>query len=155
MMIPAVRIFCILVSLAATAFSITVSNTPYLGLIAAVVFVLAAYLRQGRDDSRIFIIATGELLVIAVAATSFTAGFIVQGAVIGAVLFDKEGLPGNRDAILFTLWCVAALAVSAFLYFSNQVLLPFLAATAGVVAVTALLVGVQEMQEHRRYAGGN
>ena len=154
MKVPLMRVLCILAALAAMIFSVVTGGTWYLGPIAAALFVLAAVSSQSADDSRVLILATGELLVIAVAASSFPAGFIVQCAVIGAVLFDGEGLPGTRDSLLFALWCIAALAGAVVLYVSNQVLLPFLAITAGVAALTVLLVSVQEMRECRMYAGG-
>ena len=154
MKIPVVRVLCIVVALAAAALAAAGSETWYPVLIAAAFFVLAALLRRGSDDTRILLLATGELLVIAVAAVSFPAGFIVQCAVIGAVLFDRTGLPDTRDATLFALWCFTALAGAVVLDLANQVLLPFLVITVCVVAGTVLLVGVQEMQDRRRYSGG-
>lgn len=149
------RIVCILAALAAAAYSFTVGTIPYPVLMAAALFVLAGVIRKDRDDTRILVLATGELLVIAVAAVSFPAGVVVQGAVIGAVLFDMTGLPDKRDATLFALWCMVALAGAVVLYLANQVLIPFLVLTAGVAGLTALLVGIQEMRERRMFAGGD
>jgi hypothetical protein len=153
-MIPAVRILCILTALAASAVSLAAATTPYLGFIAAVLFVLAAVLSGDPKTTRILLLATGEILVIASASASFPAGVAVQAAVIGAVFFEKTGLPEQGDALQFALWCLAVLAGSAVLYFSNQVLISFLAITAGTAGITALLVIVLEIRERRTYAGG-
>ena len=114
-----------------------------------------AFLRQGSDDTRILILAAGEVLVIAVAAASFWTGFIVQCAVIGAVLVDGKVPADSRDLTLFALYCIAALTGAIIFDRSNQVLLPFLAVTAIVAAATVTFIGVQEMRERRMYAGGN
>ena len=153
MKIPVVRVLCIVAALAAAVVAAAGSETWYPVLIAAVFFVFAMMLRRGSDETRILLLATGELLVIAVAAVSFPPGFVVQCAVIGAVLFDKKGLPDTLDATLFVVWCIAVLGGALVLDFANQVLLPFLVITGGVVAGTVLLVGVQEMRDRRRYAG--
>ena len=154
MKIPVVRVLCIVAALAAAVVAAAGSETWYPVLIAAVFFVLAGMLRRGSDETRILLLATGELLVIAVAAVSFPPGFVVQCAVIGAVLFDRTGLPDTLDATLFALWSITALAGALVLDRANQVLLPFLVITVCVVAGTVLLVGVQEMQDRRRYSGG-
>ena len=93
--------------------------------IAAVLFVLAVVLSRDPKTTRIPLLATGELLVIAAALASFTSGVVIQVAVIGAVFSGRQGLPEQGDALQFALWCLAALAGSAILYFSNQVLIPF------------------------------
>ena len=154
MTISAVRIFCILAALAAAAISLAAAITPYPGFIAAVLFVLPAVLSRDPKTTRILLLTFGELLVIASASASFPAGIVVQAAVIGAVFFEKTGLPERGDALQFALWCLAALAGSAILYFSNQVLIPFLAITAGTAGISALLVIVLEIWERRTYAGG-
>ena len=153
MKIPVVRVLCIMVALAAAVSAAAGSATWYPVLIAGALVVLAGMLRRGSDDIRILLLATGELLVIAVAAVSFPPGFVVQCAVIGAVLFDKKGLPDTLDATLFVVWCIAVLGGALVLDFANQVLLPFLVITGGVATITTLLVGVQEMRDRRRYAG--
>ena len=149
-----VQILCILVALASAVFSLTSATTPYPVFIAAVLFVLTVVLNRDPKATRIPLLATGELLVIAAALASFTSGVVIQIAVIGAVFLDRQGLPERWDALLFVLWCLAALAGSAILYFSNQVLIPFLAITAGTVGITALLLAVEEIREHRAFTRG-
>ena len=153
MKIPVVRGLLVMAAASIAVFFSLQTGTWY-GLIAAAVFVLAALPRLRSDDKRVFLLATGELLVIAVAGPSFLGGVIVQCAVIGAVLFDGEGMPYTRDSILFGLFCTAALGGAFILYLSNQVLIPFLALTAGVAGATAILVAVQELRERRIYSGG-
>ena len=95
---PLLRILFVLIAAAAAVFSLQQGDTWYLRLIAAAVFVLVAFLRQGSDDTRILLLASGEILVIAVAAASFWTGFVVQCAVIGAVPDGRKGsgrLPGS------------------------------------------------------------
>lgn len=154
MTISAVRILCILAALAATAISLAAATTPYPEFIATVFFVLTAVISRDPKTTRILLLATGELLVITSASASFPAGVAVQAAVIGAVLFEKTGLPEQGDALQFALWCLAALTGSAILYFSNQVLIPFLALTAGTAGITTLLLIFMERRERRTYAGG-
>ena len=151
---PVVQILCILVALASAVFSLSSATTPYPVSIAAVLFVLTVVLSRDPKATRIPLLATGELLVIAAAMASFTSGVVIQIAVIGAVFLDSKGLPERLDALLFVLWCLATLGGSTILYFSNQVLIPFLAITAGTVGITALLLGVEEIREHRAYAKG-
>jgi hypothetical protein len=148
------RVLLVVAAATAAVFFSLLTGTWY-GLIAAAVFVLAALLRLRSDDKRVLLLATGELLVIAVAGPSFLGGVIVQCAVIGAVVFDGEGMPYIRDSILFGLFCIAALGGALILDLSNQVLLPFLALTAGVAGATAVLVTVQELRERRTYSGGH
>lgn len=153
MTIPAVRILCILAALAAAFVSLTAATSPYLGFITVVLFILASILGRDPKTTRILLLVTGELLVITSASTLFPAGVMAQAAVIGAVFFEKAGLPEQGDALQFALWCLAAVAGSAILYFSNQVLIPFLAITAGTAGLTALMVIVLEIWERRTYAG--
>ena len=151
---PLVRILFVLIAAAAALYSLVQGDSWYLRLIAAAVFVLVAFIHQGSDDTRILILAAGEVLVIAVAAVSFFTGFIVQCAVIWAVLVDG-GVPADtRDRTLFALYCIAALTGAIIFDRSNQMLLPFLAVTAIVAATTVTFIGVQEMRERRMYAGG-
>jgi hypothetical protein len=151
---PVVQILCILVAIGSAVFSLTTATTPYPVSIAAVLFVLAVVFSQDPETTRIPLLATGELLVIAAALTSFTSGVVIQLAVIGAVFLDRPGLPKRWDALLFVFWCLATLAGSAILYFSNQILIPFLAITTGAAGITALLVGVEEIRERRAFAKG-
>jgi hypothetical protein len=152
---PPVRVLFVLSAAAAALFSSAQGNSWYPGLIATAVFVLAAFLRQGSEDTRILILAAGEVLVIAAAISYFFAGFIVQCAVIGAVLVDGRVPAATGDRTLFVLYCIAALMGAIIFDRSNQVLLPFLVVTALVAAATVAFVGVQEMRERRMYAGGN
>ena len=154
MKVPIVRTLLVMAAAAAGVFFLLPAGTWY-GLIAAAGFVLAALLPLTSDDNRVLLLATGELLVIAVAGTSFLGGVIVQCAVIGAVLFDTGGMPDTRDVAMFALFCCAALGGALILDRSNQVLLPFLALAAGVAGVTAIVVGVQELRERRMFSGGH
>src|SRR5665647_1364824 len=151
---PPVRILFVLTAAAAALLSLAQGDSWYLRLIAAAVFVLAAFLYHGSEDNRILILATGEVLVIAVAAASFFTGFIVQCAVIGAVLADGMVPADTGNRTLFALYCIAALTGAIIFDRSNQVLLPFFLITAIVAAATVAFVGVQEMRERRMYAGG-
>ena len=150
---PVVRILFVLIATAAAVFSLAQGDSWYLILLAAAVFILAAFIKQGSDDNRIFILATGELLVIAVAAASFWAGSVVQCAVLGTVLLDGRVPVEPQDLTLFALCCIATLSCAIIFDRSNQVLLPFLVLTALVAATTVILVGVQEIRERRIYAG--
>jgi hypothetical protein len=151
---PPLRILFVLAAAAAALFSLAQGDSWYLRLIAAAVFVLAAFVKQGSGDNRILILAAGEVLVIAVALSYFWTGFIVQCAVIGAVLADGMVPAGSGNRTLFVLYCIAALTGAIILDRSNQVLLPFLLLTAIIAAATVTFVGVQEMRERRMYAGG-
>jgi hypothetical protein len=154
MKIPTVRLLFVIAAAVATVLSLFSGELWYLRVIAAAVFVIAAFLPLEGNDKRILLLASGELLVIAVADASFFTALVVQCAVIGAVLFDGTDFSGTRDLAIFSVWCIAALLVAIILDRSNQVLLPFLAITAGVVAVTGILIGLQEMRERRKFAGG-
>lgn len=151
---PPVRILFVLTAAAAALLSLAQGDSWYLRLIAAAVFVLAGFIHQGSEDNRILILAAGEVLVIAVAAASFFTGFIVQCAVIGAVLADGMGAADSGYRTLFALYCIAALTGAIIFDRSNQVLIPFFVVTAIVAAATVAFVGVQEMRERRMYAGG-
>jgi hypothetical protein len=151
---PVVRILVVLIAAVAALFSLDQGQSWYLTLIAAAVFVLAAFTQQGSDNNRILILASGEILVIAVAAASFWVSFVVQCAVIGAVLLDGRFPADTRDLTFFGIYCIVALTCTIIFDRSNQVLLPFLTVTAMVAATTVILVGVQEMRERRMYAGG-
>jgi hypothetical protein len=151
---PPVRILFVLAAAAAALFSLAQGDSWYLRLIAAAVFVLAAFVKQGSEDSGILILAAGEVLVIAVATSYFWAGFIVQCAVIGAVLADEKVSAGSGNQTLFALYCIAALIGAIIFDRSNQVLLPFFLITAIIAAATVAFVGVQELRERRMYAGG-
>ena len=146
---PLLRILFVLVAAAAALFSLAQGDYWYLTLITAAVFVLAAFIRQGSDDTRILILASGEILVIAVAEASFWTGFIVQCAVIGAVLMEEKVPADTRDLTLFAIFCIAALLGAIILDRSNQVLLPFLLVTAMVAVTTVIFTGIQEMRERR------
>jgi hypothetical protein len=154
MTVPAVRILCLLAALGAAAVSFQAGTIPFMVIASAVLVLLSVFVSRDREEARILILGTGELLVIATAAAFYPAGTAVQCAIIGAVLFDRPGLPEQRDVLVLALWCLAALAGAAVLYFSAQVLLPFLALTLGVAGATALIIGVQELRERRLYAGG-
>ncbi len=151
---PLVRILFVLTATAAALFTLPQGDSWYLRLIAAAVFVLAAFIKQDSEDNRILVLAAGEVLVIAVAAASFWAGFIIQCAVIGAILVDGMVPADTGNRTLFTLYCIAALICAIIFDRSNQVLLPFFMVTAIVAAATVIFVGVQEMRERRMYAGG-
>jgi hypothetical protein len=151
---PIMRTLFILIAAGAALYSLDQGHGRYLPLIAVAAFILAAFIQQGSDDTRILILASGEILVIAVAAASLWVSFIVQCAVIGAILFDGRVLSDTRDLTFFGLYCIVALTCTIILDRSNQVLLPFLTVTAIVGATTVMLVKVQEMQERRMYAGG-
>ena len=154
MKVPLVRLLLVMTAATAAVFFLLPAGTWY-GLIAAAGFLLAALLPLTSDDNRVLLLATGELLVIAVAGTSFPMGVIVQCAVTGAVLLDGEGLPDIPDVAMFALFSFAVIAGALVLDLSNQVLLPFLALAAGVAGVTAVVVGVQEIRERRMYSGGH
>ena len=153
MKIPVVRILFVLIAAVAALSSLVQGTSWYLTLIATGVFVLAAFVKQG-DDTTIFILASGELLVIAVAALSFWTGFIVQCAVIGAVLTGGRVPADTRDLAFFSFWCIAALTGAIIFDRSNQVLIPFLVVTVIVAATTVILVSALEMRERLLYAGG-
>jgi hypothetical protein len=153
MKIPVVRILFVLIAAAAALFSLGHGDHGYLTLIALAVFILAAFIKLGNDDNRIFILATGELLVITVAAASFWVGFVVQCAVIGAVLFDVRIPADFRDLPFFAFFCIAALTGAIIFDRSNSVLIPFLVVTTIVAAMTVILVSVQEIRERRLFSG--
>jgi hypothetical protein len=152
--VPALRALFILAAAAAACFSLVHSDIWYLVLIAAGVFVLVALKKQDSgDDTTILLLASGEVLVVAVAAASFLSGFVVQCAVIGAVLAAGRGMADTRDRTFFALFCLAALGGAILFDRSNQLLLPFLAATALVAAATAIVIGVLEIRDRRTYSG--
>jgi hypothetical protein len=151
---PPIRILFVLTAAAAALLSLAQGESWYLRTIAAAVLVLAAFLHQGSEDNRILILAAGEVLVIAVAAASFWTGFIVQCAVIGAVLADGKVPADSGNRTFFALFCIAALTGAIIIDRSNQVLLPFFLITAIVAAATVAFVGVQEMRERRMFQGG-
>jgi hypothetical protein len=151
---PPIRILFVLTAAAAALLSLAQGESWYLRTIAAAVLVLAAFLHQGSEDNRILILAAGEVLVIAVAAASFWTGFIVQCAVIGAVLADGKVPADSGNRTFFALFCIAALIGAIIIDRSNQVLLPFFLITAIVAAATVAFVGVQEMRERRMFQGG-
>jgi len=153
MNIPTIRIISALVAAAAAVSAMVQGTVWYLVVIAAAVFGVVIVLPRFRDN-RILLLASGELLVVAVAAASFWAGFIVQCAVIGAVVPDTRIPADRRDLTLVGLFCIAAFPCALFLDRSNQVLVPFLAVTAAAGAATVIFIGVGEMRERRRYAGG-
>jgi hypothetical protein len=123
---PPVRILFVIIAAAAALFSLFLGGSWYLRLIASMVFVPAAFIHQCSEDNRIIILAAGEVLVIAVAAASFWAGFIVQCAVIGAVLVNGMVPADTGNRTLFALYCIAALIGAIIFDRSNQVVLPFL-----------------------------
>jgi len=153
MKIPAIRIISALIAAAAAASALVQGTGWYPVVIAVTVFGSAVVLPQLREN-RIALLAAGELLVVAVAAVSFWAGVIVQCAVIGAVVPDARLPADKRDLTLVGFFCIAALACALFFDRSNMVLIPFLAVTAAAGAATIIFIGVGEMRERRRYAGG-
>ena len=148
------RNLCIITATATGLFSLLPGGPVYLVFIATAIFVMVALTRKGSDDSLIFILATGEILVIVVAAVSFWAGVLVQCAVIGAVLAGGRVPADSRDRSVFVLYCIVALVGAIIFDRSNQVLVPFLAGTAAVAATAFIMTGVQEMRERRLYTGG-
>jgi hypothetical protein len=151
---PFVRGLAVMIGGASAFFSVSQGGTWYLVLIALLFFFLAAFIRADSDDKTIFIIASGEVLVIAVGAASFWAGVIAQAAVIGVVLEDKGDMSDTRGRSFFALYCVAVFTGAFIFDLANQVLLPFLAGTAVVAAAAIIFAGVQEIQERRMYSGG-
>jgi len=155
-----VKAFFVKVSFLAVAVVTTLASLPFgdnaiLRPVAAGIFVIAALLRQGNDEETILTLATGELLVIAVADASFVAGTVVQCAVLGAAFTSGSAPAGARDGLFVVPCLVACLAGAIWLFTANQVLLPFIVmvVVAGGSAVVAL--GVQEMRERRRFTGGS
>jgi len=153
MKVPALRLAFVLAAATATLFSLVQGDFWYLRLLAAAVVVLVAVTGPENDDTRILLLATGEILVIAVATASFLVGVLVQCAVIGAALSDSRIPAGARDRALFALCCIAVSGGAVILDRANQLLLPFFVITAITAAATFLFVGVQEMRERRRYRG--
>jgi hypothetical protein len=149
-----VRALFVLIAAGAALFSLNQGHSWYLTIVAVAAFIVSAFIQRGSDYTRILILASGEILVISVAAESLWVGFIVQCAVIGAVLSDGMVLAYARDLTFFGLYCLAALMGTIIFDRSNQVLLPFLTLTAIVSATTIILVSVQEIKERRMYAGG-
>jgi len=151
---PLTRILFLLIVTGAALLSLDQHHSWYLTLIAIAVFIMAVFIQQESDDSTIVILASGEILVIAIAAESLWLGFIVQCAVIGAVMYDGKILTDIRDLKFLGLYCLVAFICTLIFDRSNQVLLPFLTITAIVAATTGILVTVQEIRERRMYAGG-
>ncbi|GEM_PF-5549435 len=155
MKISLVQILFLLVAAGAAFLSLDPGHTWYLTLIAAAAIILAAFIQQDSDDNRIFTLAFGEIVVIAIAAESFWVSFMVQCAVIGAVMFDGRFMGDTVDRRFFWLYCIIALLCTIIFDRSVQVLIPFLMVTTIVAVTTFILVGFQEMRERRMYAGGN
>ncbi len=152
MTVPRTKVLFTAVALGIAVLSLPGGGDPVLRLLAAAAFVAGALLKRGTDDDTVFTLATGELLVIAVGASSFIAGFLVQCAVIGAAL---TGTPAaRRDAAIFTAFCLIALAGAIVLDRANQVLLPFLVMIAVIIAAAVTVIGIAELRERRKYAGG-
>jgi len=154
MMVTRAKALFIAAATGITALSFLAGGDPVLRILAAAVFVAGALAGQGGDDDTVVTLATGELLVIAVASASFYAGLAVQCAVIGAALLGGRAPAGRRDAPLFAAFCLAAIAGAVVLDRSNQILLPFLAMAGIVVAAALALTAIQELRVRRKYAGG-
>jgi len=154
MTVPRGKALFLAAAIGIAALSLTGGGDPLLRILAAAAFAAGALLKRGTDDDTIFTLATGELLVIAVAASSFIAGFLVQCAVIGAALSGGRAPAGRGDAAIFVAYCLIALAGAIVLDRANQILLPFLAMTAIVAGATVAVTGIAELRERRKYAGG-
>lgn len=152
MTVPRAKLLFTAAALGIALLSLLGGGDPVLRLLAAAAFLAGALLQRGMDDGTVFTLATGELLVIAVASSSFIAGFLVQCAVIGAAL---TGTPAaRRDAAIYTAFCLIALAGAIVLDRANQVLLPFLVLIAVTIAAAVAVTGIAELRERRKYAGG-
>jgi hypothetical protein len=151
MKVPPLRLAFVLAAATATLFSLVIGEFWYLRLIAAAVVVTIAVIGPENDDTMILLLATGEVLVIAVAGASFLVGALVQCAVIGAALSDDRTPVKARDRNLFVLLCAGIFGGAVLLDRANQLLLLFLVMVAAVVAATVIFTGVQEMRERRRY----
>lgn len=154
MTVPRAKALFIILAIGITVLSLLDGGDPALRILAAAVFISGAILKRGTDDDILFILATGELLVIAVAASSFFAGFFVQCAVIGAALTGGKNPSGRRDAAIFAGFCLVGLVCAILLDRSNNLFLPFLALTVLVVGETLVVTFVAELRERRKYAGG-
>jgi hypothetical protein len=150
---PLVRILAGIIAAGAAGVPITLGGSGYAGLIAAAVFILAAFIHE-EDTRKILMTASGEILVISLVPVSLFAGCCVQCAVIGVVLLDGSVPADTRDLTIFALCCITMLMAAVLFDRLNQILLPFLLVAAACVAGTVILVGVQEMRERRMYAGG-
>ncbi len=150
---PFVRGLAVMIGGASAFFSVYQGGSWSIVLIALVFFFLAAFIRAESDDTTIFIIASGEVLVIAVGAASFWAGVIAQCSVIGLVLEDRECLADSRGRSFFALYCIVTFTGAFIFDLANQVLLLFLAVTAVVAGAAIIFAGVQEIQERRMYSG--
>lgn len=152
MNVPRTKVLFAAAALAIAVLSLPGGGDPVLRLLAAAAFLAGALLKWGMDDDMVFTLATGELLVIAVASSSFIAGFLVQCAVIGAAL---TGTPAaRRDAAIFTAFCLIALAGAIVIDRANQVLTPFLVMIAVITTAAVAITGIAELRERRKYAGG-
>jgi hypothetical protein len=151
MKVAPLRLAFVLAAATGTLFSFVQGDFGILRLIAAAVVVIIAVIGPETDDTLIFLLAAGEVLVIAVATASFLIGVLVQCAVIGAALSDDRVMPDRRDRNLFLLLCGAVLGGALVLERANQPLLPFVVMVAAGIAATFVITGVQEMRERRRY----
>ena len=154
MIISRMRLLFVVAACGTAILSLPYGSNPALRVAAAAAFAAGALMWQDTDDDVIFTLATGELLVIAVAEAFFPAGFIAQCAVAGAALVGGKEPAGAWDIPLFVLYSLTAIIGAIVLDRSNQVFLPFLALVAVVAGVAALATGIQEMQERRKFTGG-
>ena len=154
MNIQRIKVLFVPAAVAITALSLLTGNDVVLRILAAIAFLAGALMKRGTDDNTLITLATGELLTIAVAASSFIAGFLVQCAVTGSVLFGGRAPTGERDAVCFVVFCLLALLGAIVLDRSNQPLAPFLAMVTIVVISTLALTGIEELRERRKYAEG-
>lgn len=148
------RIIFIGIAAVTAILSLYQTVTWYFTVIITAIFVILAFTKGTSEDNEILILASGELLVIAVATTSFWLGYIVQCAIIGAVMLDGKVPADTQDLKIFAFLCLAALICAIIIDRSNHMLLPFLTVTAIITGITITILGVQEMRDRRAYAGG-
>lgn len=152
MKVPALRLAFVLAAATATLFSFVLADFWYVRLIAVAVVMVVAVTGPENDDTRILLLAAGEILVIAVATASFLVGVLVQCAVIGAALSDSRVPVAARDRALYLVCCIAVFGGALILDRANQLQLPFFIITA-LAAAIFIVTSVQEMRERRRYRG--
>jgi hypothetical protein len=153
MKVPPLRLAFVLAAATGTLFSLVQGDFWILRLIAAAVVVMIAVIGPENDDTRIFLLAAGGVLVIAVATASFLIGVLVQCAVIGAALSDDRVPATARDRNLFLLLCGGILGGALILERVNQPLLPFIVMAATVAVTVFVFTGIQEMRERRLFRG--
>ena len=151
MKLPGLRLLFVLAAVVASAITLGTGDFWYLTFIAATAFAIIAVTQGENDNALILLLASGEILVIAVASASFFPGVLVQCAVIGAAF--SSYMTDAQDPTLFVLFCLATIGGAVILDRSNQALLPFVAITALVAGVTFVIIGVQEMRERRMFRG--